>query len=75
LATNAARHNSKGGGGIKNGQLLELAEGAFDLFITSDDNLRYQQNLAGRRIATSEMFGVTIKYMPIRRDDALTQLP
>ena len=40
-----------GWGGIKNGDLLELAEMEFPLFITSDQNLRYQQNLAGRRIA------------------------
>ena len=44
-----------GWGGVKNGRLLELAEGKFDLFITSDQNLRYQQNLAGRRIAILEL--------------------
>jgi hypothetical protein len=42
---------AKGWGGIKNGDLLERAEAEFDLFITSDQNIRYQQNLAGRRIA------------------------
>lgn len=45
----------QGWGGIKNGKLLQLAEGEFDLFITSDQNLRYQQNLAGRRIAILEL--------------------
>ena len=40
-----------GWAGIKNGELLRLAEGRFDLFISSDQNLTYQQNLAGRRIA------------------------
>ena len=40
---------------IKNGELLKLAEGEFDLFITSDQNIRYQQNLAGRRIAILEL--------------------
>ena len=34
-----------------NGELLRLAEGRFDLFITSDQNLRYQQNLVGRTLA------------------------
>jgi predicted nuclease of predicted toxin-antitoxin system len=34
-----------------NGELLALAEGQFDLFITSDQNLSYQQNLAGRTLA------------------------
>lgn len=42
-------------GGIKNGDLLQRAESEFDLFITSDQNIRYQQNLAGRRIAIIEL--------------------
>jgi len=41
--------------GIKNGELLKLAEADFDLFITSDQNLRYQQNLYGRKIAILEL--------------------
>src|SRR6266850_1411403 len=32
-------------------ELVRLAEAAFDVFVTVDTNLRYQQNLAGRRIA------------------------
>ena len=35
----------------KNGELIELAEKEFDVFITSDQNLVYQQNLTGRNIA------------------------
>jgi predicted nuclease of predicted toxin-antitoxin system len=46
---------AQGWGGIRNGDLLQRAEGEFDLFITSDQNLRYQQNLAGRRIAILEL--------------------
>jgi len=34
-----------GWAGIKNGALLNLAEAHFDVFITIDNNLRYQQNL------------------------------
>jgi hypothetical protein len=45
----------QGWGGIKNGDLLQRAEAEFDLFITSDQNLRYQQNLTGRRIAILEL--------------------
>ena len=45
----------KGWGGIKNGDLLRRAEGEFDLFITSDQNIRYQQNLQSRRIAILEL--------------------
>ena len=36
---------------LSNGDLLAAAEKAFDVFITTDQNLRYQQNLAGRRLA------------------------
>lgn len=39
-----------GWSGIKNGALLNLAEGQFDIFLTADKNLRYQQNLFGRAI-------------------------
>ena len=40
---------------IKNGELLALAEDKFDLFITSDQGLAYQENLRGRRIAILEL--------------------
>ena len=36
---------AQGWSGIRNSDLLRLAEAAFDLFITSDQNIRYQQNL------------------------------
>jgi hypothetical protein len=36
---------------LANGELLSAAEGSFDAFITTDLNLRYQQNLDGRRLA------------------------
>lgn len=45
----------RGWGGIKNGDLLRLAEGEFDLFITSDQSIRYQQNLADRRLPILEL--------------------
>jgi predicted nuclease of predicted toxin-antitoxin system len=38
----------QGWGGKKNWDLLRLAEAQFDLFITSDQNIQYQQN---RKIA------------------------
>jgi hypothetical protein len=44
-----------GWGGFRNGQLLSMAEAQFDLFITADQNLRYQQNLAERRIRILEL--------------------
>jgi hypothetical protein len=48
---NFSSAQQKGWGGFKNGRLLELAEPGFDLFLTSDRNLQYQQNLKGRKIA------------------------
>ena|SRR6266513_635073 len=36
---------------LANGELLQQAEGQFDLLITTDQNLRYQQNLTGRKLA------------------------
>ncbi len=45
-----ATAQQKGWGGFKNGRLLEMAERNFDLFLTSDRNLEYQQNLKGRKI-------------------------
>jgi predicted nuclease of predicted toxin-antitoxin system len=40
-----------GWAGKQNGELLQLAENTFDALITSDTSLRYQQNLAQRKIA------------------------
>ena len=37
--------------GKENGELLAQAEGHFDVFITIDKNIRYQQNISGRNIA------------------------
>lgn len=45
----------RGWGGVSNGDLLQLAEKEFDLFITSDQNIRYQQNLINREIAILEL--------------------
>ena len=40
-----------GWGELENGDLIEAAERAgFDVLITADRNLRYQQNLTGRRL-------------------------
>jgi hypothetical protein len=41
--------------GTSNGALLAQLEGGFDVFVTADKNLRYQQNLAGRTLAIVEL--------------------
>jgi predicted nuclease of predicted toxin-antitoxin system len=38
-------------GSKKNGELLALAEGRWDVLLTSDRNIKYQQNMAGRSVS------------------------
>ena len=41
----------RGWSGLRNGELLDVAESEdYDLLITTDQRMRYQQNLAGRRL-------------------------
>ncbi len=47
-----AKAEERGWGRLENGVLLSTAEEAgFEVFLTADKNLRYQQNLSGRKIA------------------------
>ncbi len=36
---------------LTNGELLASAEGRFDVLVTTDRNLQYQQSVAGRKLA------------------------
>jgi len=45
----------RGWTGIKNGDLLRLAAREFELFITSDQSIRYEQNLVRAPIAILEL--------------------
>lgn len=40
-----------GWGGLKNGDLLREAEVQFEAFISTDQNLKYQQQVVGRKLA------------------------
>ena len=40
-----------GFGSKKNGELLRIAEGRWDVLLTSDRNIKYQQNMTGRKVA------------------------
>ena len=53
----------------QNGELLSLAEPQFDLFLTCDQNLQYQQTLMGRSITILELSA-----NKLRRLVAATQL-
>jgi hypothetical protein len=49
---NIAKTQDHGWETLNNGELLKAAEEAgFEIFLTTDKNIRYQQNLAGRDIA------------------------
>jgi hypothetical protein len=57
-----------GWGRLKNGELIQRAEeNKFEVFVTSDQNLRYQQNIEGRQIA---MVILPTNYWPILRSQA-----
>ena len=51
-----------GWAGIKNGDLMKLAEADFDVFITVDRNLSYQQNLPRFNIALIVLRAVSNRY-------------
>ncbi len=57
-----------GWSGTKNGKLLALADKNFDAFITTDQSLRYQQNLSNINLAIvilpSNQVPVVIKLLP-----------
>jgi hypothetical protein len=41
----------KGWSTLRNGELLAVAEAQFDVLVTADRNLRFQQNVAARKLA------------------------
>lgn len=56
LKNSLADHDARtvpeaGWGGKANGELLALAQGEFDVFVTVDRNLTFQQNLDNLRVA------------------------
>jgi hypothetical protein len=56
----------QGWGGVKNGRLMTLIDGSYDVFVIADKNLRYQQNLAGRKISIIEVpFNDSEKLLPL----------
>ena len=55
-----------GWGGIRNGRLLELAQGDFQVFITADRNLSFRQNLASFSRAVVVLKGASIRLIHTR---------
>lgn len=58
----------KGWSGKKNGELLSLASGQLDVFITVDQNMKYQQDM--RRISV----GIVVLVSPNNRLETLKPL-
>jgi predicted nuclease of predicted toxin-antitoxin system len=59
----------RGWAGLSNGELISRAEAeGFDALVTTDQNLRYQQNLAGRKIGVVVL--MTTSWPRIRADIA-----
>jgi hypothetical protein len=54
--------------GIKNGALLDLMAGEFQIIVTTDKNLRFQQNLIKRRICAvilpTNRIRIVVKLLP-----------
>lgn len=60
----------QGWSGLKNGELLQTAEnGGFEVFITGDQTVSYEQNLTGRQIAVVVLSAIE---WPIIRHRLLT---
>lgn len=61
-----------GWGGTKNGALLRLATPSFDAFVTIDQGVRFQQNIAA--LTRSTGLGVVVLSAPSNRLEALLPL-
>jgi len=62
---------------LKNGDLLQRAKQAFYLFVTSDQNLRYQQTIRGQKIAILELSTNKLRRIEAAKDlvhSAVTQI-
>ncbi len=55
-----------GWAGVKNGQLLRRAEREFDLFLTVDRNLEYQQNFRAHSLAVIIVHAVSNDVVTLR---------
>ena len=64
-------------GGTKNGDLLEMASSKFDVFITAEQNLPYQQNIVGYDIGILILVAQSNRYddLVLLRPKLLSVLP
>jgi predicted nuclease of predicted toxin-antitoxin system len=59
-----------GYGSKKNSELLSLAEGRWDVLLTSDRRIKYQQNMTGRKVSI-----VVLRAKSNRLQDLLPLMP
>ncbi len=59
---------------IDNGKLLSAAETEFDAIITTDQSIRYQQNLAGRRLAILVLPTTSWKQIQVHQSQILAAI-
>lgn len=52
--------------GTKNGELIRMAASEFDVFLTADQNLEYQQNLSGISIGVIVLAALTTRLDDLR---------
>jgi hypothetical protein len=55
-----------GFGGLENGKLLRAADGNYDVFITVDRNLPFQQNIGSLQIAVLILISTGITYTDLK---------
>lgn len=73
-AYNVTTVQEQGWSGVKNGELIARIEGLYDVFITSDKNIKYQQNLTGRIIAILELPTNRLKVLETLIDKILVEV-
>lgn len=57
---------AKGWSGLKNGDILRVAAPEFDVFITADQNLQFQQNLSALPLAVIVLVAPNTKLETLR---------
>ncbi|HEX6083143.1 MAG TPA: DUF5615 family PIN-like protein [Thermoanaerobaculia bacterium] len=57
----------EGWGSYENGDLLDLAEQRFDVLVTADRRMQFQQNFTGRRIAVIVLVTPRLRFEELSR--------
>lgn len=58
-----------GWNGTRNGTLIQRIEGVYDVLLTGDKNLRYQQNLTARQVSIIELPYLRIEALCLRLEE------